>query len=153
MGPLTTRKRPRFDVWICEGRMCTSNGADGLRDRAVAFLAQLPDDERERVRVLRGGCFGLCEMGANVVVRRWSSKARLPDPEVDRLRVTGRANEVVYSKMRCEEIERVIRGHLDDDQPVQELTLRAREEEVPAASATARNIRRLRRGWDRKPAG
>ncbi len=152
-SPPTTRKRPCFDVWICEGRMCTSNGADDLRERANALLSELSGDERARLRVLRGGCFGLCEMGANVVVRRWSKKGRLPDPDVDRLRVTGRRNEVVYSRMQRDEIVRVIRGHLDDDQPVQELTLRAREEEVPAASATARNIRRLRRGWTKKQAG
>lgn len=131
--------------------MCTSHGADGLRDRALAVLVDVAADDSERMRVLRGGCFGLCEMGANVVVRRWSSKARLPDPSVDRLRVTGKANEVVYSKVTLSEVERVIHAHLDDDAPVNALTLEAREEEVPATSATARNIRRLRRRWGTKP--
>lgn len=133
--------------------MCTANGADRLRERAVALVDALPVDERGRIRVLPGGCFGLCEMGANVVVRRWSSKARLPDPSVDRLRVTGRMNEVVYSKVGEGEIERLISAHLDDDVPLQELTLQARESEVPALSLTARNIRRLRRRWAAAPEG
>lgn len=135
--------------------MCTAHGADALRDRAVATLEGLPDEDRARVRLLRGGCFGLCEMSANVVVRRWARKASLPDPSVDRLRVTGRVNEVVYSRVTPDEVERILLAHVRDDAPARELTLEAREEEVPPSSATARNLRRLRRGWGRprRPSG
>lgn len=144
---MTTGKRACFDVWVCEGRMCTANGADAIRDRANALVDALDEDASARVRVLRGGCFGLCEMGANVVVRRWASEGRLPDPSVDRLRVTGKANEVVYSKVTPDELVRIVRCHVFEDVAASELTLRAREADVPAESATARNIRRLRRHW------
>ena len=125
--------------------MCTAHGAERLKEQVLALLDGR--DDGERVRVLRGGCFGLCEMSANVVVRRWASKGRLPDPSVDRLTVTGRANEVVYSRVQPEDVARVLSAHLDDDQPADELTLLAREAGVPPSSPTANNIRRLRRKW------
>lgn len=130
--------------------MCTAHGADALRERALITLEKLAPEDKERVRLLRGGCFGLCEMSANVVVRRWARKASLPDPSVDRLRVTGRVNEVIYSRVRPDELERILHSHLQEDAPADELTLEAREEEVPPTSATARNLRRLRQGWRRR---
>lgn len=130
--------------------MCTARGAEALRERALVVLESLSPEERARVRLLRGGCFGLCEMSANVVVRRWARKSSLPDPSVDRLRVTGRANEVIYSRMVPHEVERVLCAHVREDAPADELTLEAREEEVPPTSATARNLRRLRQSWRRR---
>lgn len=133
--------------------MCTAHGADALRARALVVLDALSPAEKARVRLLRGGCFGLCEMSANVVVRRWARRGSLPDPSVDRLRVTGRANEVVYARVLPDEIERLLHAHVLDDAPAEELTLEARQEQVPPTSATARNLRRLREGWRRRRQG
>ena len=68
---------------------------------------------------------------------------------MDRLTITARPNETVYSKVGPEAVLRVLASHLDDDAPVEALTLRAQQDQVPADSKTARNIRRLRVRWSK----
>jgi (2Fe-2S) ferredoxin len=135
-----------YDVWVCQGRLCTAHGADAVDEALRARLQERPDDA-ERVRLLRGGCYGFCDMAANLVVRRWASPGRRPDPGVDRLQITAKANETIYSKSTPEGAVRALDGHLDDDAATEELTLRAKESEIPPNSKTARNIRKLRASW------
>jgi len=146
---MASGRRPVFDIWVCQGRLCIAHGADPLEAVLEGALAERSVEDRVRVRLLRGGCFGLCEMSANVVVRRWASPGRRPDPGVDRLTITARPNETVYSKVDAEAVLRLLASHLDDDAPVEALTLRAQEAEVPPDTATARNIRRLRARWSK----
>ncbi|MFZ9886950.1 MAG: hypothetical protein ACO3JL_05550 [Myxococcota bacterium] len=68
-----------------------------------------------------------------------------PDPREDRLVATGAENETVYAAMNERDLLEVLRSHFEEDHAVEALTLLAREREVPATSATARNLRRLRR--------
>jgi (2Fe-2S) ferredoxin len=140
-------KKPCWDVWVCQGRMCKAHGSDAIDEALASAVAERPDDDQARLRLLRGGCYGLCEMAANVVARRWASPGRRPDPGVDRLTITGKANETIYSKMTPDDALRALAEHLDEDGPLVELTLRARETDIPADSKTARNIRRLRSKW------
>ena len=49
-----------FDVWVCRGRVCSANGSEGVADAFDTAVAGT-----SRVRVLRGGCYGLCELGPN----------------------------------------------------------------------------------------
>src|SRR5688500_17955606 len=94
---------PLFDVWVCQGRMCTANGSDvvaaRMRDHA----------DLDRCRVLRGGCFGLCEIGPNVVVRRHLQQ--LPDADADRCSLTQEPNETVYSGLTPGDAGLVLRAH------------------------------------------
>jgi (2Fe-2S) ferredoxin len=136
-------KGPLYDVWICQGRMCTALGADALSEKANALVAD--GLSGGRCRLLRGGCYGLCEMAPNVVVRRWTSEGRLPDVSVDRLQLTGRGNETVYSRVTAPGLGRLLASHLEDDAPVEELTLASKEDEVAPESKTAASLRRLRR--------
>ena len=134
---------PRFDIWICEGRLCSALGADTLKQGVAARLAACGERAR-RCRVLRGGCYGVCELSANVVVRRWPSAEALPDPSVDRLTLTGSANEVVYSRLEPRHLDRLLAAHLDEDTCARELTREAREAAVPARTSVAERIRQLR---------
>lgn len=136
--------KPCFDIWVCQGRMCSAHGADALKERIVTELEGRPED-RGRCRVLRGGCYGLCELSANVVVRRWPSAARLPDPSVDRLSLTGKRNETVYCQVQPDELVRILSAHLDEDRPAEELTRAAREAASAPPSSVAERIRALRR--------
>lgn len=147
MGALANKRKPCFDVWVCQGRLCTAHRSDGLFEVLTEAAQELPQEDQERLRVLRGGCFGLCDMAANIVVRRWASPGRRPDPGVDRLTITARKNETVYSKMEPDTALVVLHTHLDDDEPAHELTLEARQDEIPPNSKTARNIRALRARW------
>jgi (2Fe-2S) ferredoxin len=132
---------PLFDVWICQGRMCTANGSDAVAARARE-LADL-----DRCRVLRGGCFGLCEIGPNVVVRRWLE--RLPDADADRLSLTNEANETVYSGITPADVGLVLRAHVEEDTAVEPLTREAREAALPPQSPVAAKLRALREKKER----
>jgi (2Fe-2S) ferredoxin len=121
-------------------------GADGLVERAETWLAERDDDDKARIRLLRGGCYGLCDISANVVVRRWASPEELPDTEADRLKLSGLPNETIYSRTEPDGLAQLLRSHLEDDEASDELTLEARQSQVPPRSKTAEKIRRLRGG-------
>lgn len=113
--------KPHFDVWVCEGRVCSAEGADALRDVVTRVLHVLDDeghDASRRCRVQRGGCFGCCNEAPNVVVRRFDDDAALPSLDVDRLSLTLRDNESVYSQVDDDVLIEVLRSHLVDDDVV-----------------------------------
>lgn len=131
--------KARFDIWVCQGRMCTANGSDAV---AAAARNSAEDADDERCRVLRGGCYGLCEIGPNVVVRR--HPGQLPDPEADRLSLTNASNEKVYSGMTPADVEIVMQSHVSWDLEVPELSRDARERALPPQSPVAAKLRALR---------
>ena len=56
----------RSHVLICGGTGCTSSGSDKVEER---FLEEIKKNGLEKeVKVIRTGCFGLCEVGPVVVV-------------------------------------------------------------------------------------
>ena len=131
--------RSHFDVWVCQGRMCTGRGADEVSARARNGAALAGD----RIRVLRGGCYGLCELGPNVVVRPHGENAA-PDVDVDRLSLADVAGETVYCGIAPAQVDAILRAHLNDTAPVKALTREAREAAIAPGSAVAANLRRLR---------
>jgi (2Fe-2S) ferredoxin len=147
---MAAKKLPVFDVRVCEGRLCTAHRSDELKGVAEAFLARHPDGDR--VRLARGGCFGLCDLAANVVVRRYASPGRLPPEDQDRLSLTKTKNETVYSGLSAEEVAEVLRAHLEEDTVVERLTSRAREAERPPESPVAARMRELREKKKKKRA-
>lgn len=134
---------PHFDFWVCQGRMCQGHGADALH-RALQEYGDAHDGQSKRYRVLRGGCYGLCELCPNVVVRRWPSGADLPDPSVDRLNLTGAANETVYSQLDPDQLRAIAAAHLEQDQTLSTFSRAAREASSPPRSTVAERIRQLR---------
>jgi (2Fe-2S) ferredoxin len=140
--PLDQRAVALFDVWICQGRMCTANGSDAVAERAHASTATAKSADTSRCRILRGGCFGLCEIGPNVVVRR--HEHQLPDADADRCSLTDEENETVYSGMTPVDVQAVLKAHLEEDAKVHELTREAREQALPPLSPVAAKLRALR---------
>ena len=72
-----------FRVSVCKGVDCRSRGSDAVwavARQAAARLGLPP----ERCWLYRGGCYGLCQLGPNVVIR----PAR---PEDDTMRQNNRA--------------------------------------------------------------
>ncbi len=120
--------------------MCTANGADALAARARDAAAL----SHGRCRVLRGGCYGLCELGPNVVVREHQT-GELPDESADRLSLTEAPGETVYCGVEPAQVATVIAAHLDGAGPLQELTRAAREATLAPASPTAARVRAVRR--------
>jgi NADP-reducing hydrogenase subunit HndC len=56
----------RSHIMVCTGTGCTSCGSDGLVNAFQKELKKAGMDQE--VRVIRGGCLGLCSMGPNVMV-------------------------------------------------------------------------------------
>jgi (2Fe-2S) ferredoxin len=118
--------------------MCTANGSDAVAERVRLEAAA----HGARCRVLRGGCYGLCEIGPNVVVRRHDGQ--LPDPNVDRLTLTDGDNESVYAGITPGDVGLLVDAHLVNDARVPELSREAREAALPPRSPVAEKLRKLR---------
>ena len=114
----SSQKYPVFDVWLCQGRMCTSNDVQKVADLAREKYGM----GAERIRLLRGGCYGLCEYGPNMVVRRYDAESERPNQDDDRLSLRFEENETVYSGMTPGLALKVIDSHLANDAPLLEQT-------------------------------
>jgi len=129
-----------YDLWVCRGRMCTANGSNAVADASEA--AVVAAHVEGVVDVVRGGCYGLCDLGPNVVVRRFVDTAE--DVSADRLSLTGAENEFVYCGVHVTDVADVIRAHVVEDAPLVRLTRAVREREIIPSSPIEQRIRALR---------
>jgi NADH:ubiquinone oxidoreductase subunit F (NADH-binding)/(2Fe-2S) ferredoxin/Pyruvate/2-oxoacid:ferredoxin oxidoreductase delta subunit len=97
-------------VRICTGSGCVMNGSLDAAAQIEAAIAAA--GASERVRVVRTGCHGLCELGPITVIS--------PD-------------EVFYPKVTAEKAARIVQSILGDGQPVSEYLFR----ETAGGSASA----------------
>ncbi len=109
-------KRYRFSV--CKGPDCRRNGADAVFAAAKAALAQT--GLVSRCELYRGGCYGLCHQGPNVVLREDTGRKKDPFSRED-FQLMGWPDEVYYPRMTVEGVERVVREHVGEDRPVEPL--------------------------------
>ncbi len=126
----------RFDVWVCHGRMCRSAGGD-------AVFAAMRDAENDSVAVLRGGCYGLCDIGPNVVVRRCAHDPN--ERDADLLSLTGDNNETVYCGVAALDAPDIVNAHVTHDAPLVRLTRAVREKELEPTTPIERRMRALRK--------
>ena len=90
----------RIDVLICAGTGCTSSNSAKIFEK---FNELLPKYQLENeVKVIKTGCFGLCQKGPIVAV--------YPD-------------KVFYSKVKVEDVENIISEHLYKGRVVESLEL------------------------------
>ncbi len=103
---------------VCRGDRCREGGADAVFREAEEAVRRLGEGA-ERCRLARGGCYGLCDRGPNVVLR-------VGDGDDDPLapsnyRLLGIAGEYHYAAMTPERLRRVLDEHVAGGRPVQEL--------------------------------
>ena len=123
--------------------MCTSRGSDALHTTLRTNLDARTD--HDRCRLLRGGCYGLCDLGPNVVVRSYESAHDVPSADVDRLTLTARDNETVYVAVRENDLVPIVHAHLDNNTRAHDVTREVREPNMePAAGSVAARMRALR---------
>jgi (2Fe-2S) ferredoxin len=89
---------------VCKGPDCRKNGSDAVFEKARAM--PVPNCE-----VYRGGCYGLCHLGPNVVVRPDMGTKRDPFSRED-FQLMGSPGETYYWQMTPEKIARVIERHV-----------------------------------------
>ena len=68
----------------------------------------------------RGGCYGLCHLGPNVVVRENVGRPRNPLSQED-FQLMGWPEETYYWAMTPEKVSRVVAQHVHGDEIVTEL--------------------------------
>ena len=109
---------PNYRVSICKGPDCRRNGAERVATAAQESVREL--DLGGRCTLSRGGCYGLCHLGPNVVIR--ADRPRPPDPfRQEDFQLMGWEDEVHYGQMTPEGIRRVLAEHVGRDCPVEAL--------------------------------
>jgi len=109
---------PNYRVSICKGPDCRRNGSDRVAAAAQDAVREL--QLQGRCTLVRGGCYGLCHLGANVVVRE--DRPRPPDPfRQEDFQLMGWDDEVHYGQMTPEGIRRVLAEHVGQGAPVEAL--------------------------------
>jgi len=103
---------------VCRGPDCRRNGAE--RVFAAARDAAREQGLEAKCLVTRGGCYGLCHLGPNVVVREERDRPRDMFMQED-FQLMGWPDEVHYGEMTPERIARVVSEHVGRDAPVEDL--------------------------------
>ena len=89
---------------VCKGPDCTKGGSD-------AVCAKARELAPAGCEIYRGGCFGLCHLGPNVVLREDLGGKRDPFSRED-FQLIHTAGETYYWHMTPELIVRVIERHV-----------------------------------------
>lgn len=108
----------RYRVAVCRGPDCRRNGADDV----FAALRRLLTERGVggRCELYRGGCYGLCHVGANVVVRDSDGRPRNPLSKED-FQLLGIPGEVHYAGVKPEEAVCIVESHIEADAPVEDM--------------------------------
>src|SRR5688572_4789812 len=101
-----------YRLAVCKGSDCRSGGADKVHAAARQALATA--GLTGRCELYRGGCYGLCHLGPNVVVRLDAGRPRDPLSRED-FQLMGWEGEVYYGAMDPEKVARVIAEHIAQD--------------------------------------
>lgn len=106
----------KYRLSVCKGPDCRQNGADKVFLAAKEEVLKL--GLGPRCELYRGGCYGLCHLGPNCVVREETGRRKDPFSPED-FQLMGWPGEVYYSGMSTEKMGRVIAEHIGTDQPVE----------------------------------
>lgn len=109
---------PRYRISVCRGPDCRRNGAE----RVLTAAREAVEKEGLEAKCVlgRGGCYGLCHLGPNVVVREERDRPRDVFAQED-FQLMGWPDEVHYAEMTAEKIARVIQEHIGRDTAVEAL--------------------------------
>ena len=119
-----------YRLSVCKGPDCRQGGSDRVFAAAKEKLAAL--GLQARCETHRGGCYGLCDLGPNVIVREQTGRPRDPFSPED-FQLMGWEGEVHYPAMTPEKVERVVAEHIGEDRPVAALRARTDDAGPPAA--------------------
>jgi len=114
----------KYRLAVCKGPECRSGGADHLFSACRELLLQA--GLATRCEAYRGGCYGLCHLGPNVVVREDRGGPRnLLAPE--NFQLMGWEGEYHYSAVNPEKLARILDEHIGADRPALDLVCDAEE--------------------------
>jgi len=107
-----------YRLSVCKGPDCRKGGADEIFAACRERLAQAGISAR--CEVYRGGCYGLCHLGPNVVLREDRGIPRDPLSRED-FQLMGREGEFHYAAMSLLKIARIVDEHIGNGRVLDEL--------------------------------
>jgi (2Fe-2S) ferredoxin len=107
----------KYRVSVCKGPDCKRGGSDAVFRAAQEAIAGTP--LRQTCDLYRGGCYGLCHLGPNVVVREDVGRPRDLLSRED-FQLMGWPEETYYWAMTPDRVTRVVREHLTEDRVIPE---------------------------------
>jgi (2Fe-2S) ferredoxin len=108
----------RYRLAVCKGPNCSFNGARDVVDALREALRT--QGLEERCHLARGGCYGLCAFGPNVIVRRDDPSAAANPLAPGDFMLLGIPGEYHYSAVMPAQAARLIAEHIGQDRPVDE---------------------------------
>jgi (2Fe-2S) ferredoxin len=108
----------RYRLSVCKGPDCRRLGADKVYAAAREEVRKA--SLAARCEVYRGGCYGLCHLGPNVVVREDKGEKRDPLGG-DEFKLLYTEGEAYYGAMSAEKMLRVVAEHLGEDRVATDL--------------------------------
>jgi (2Fe-2S) ferredoxin len=108
----------RIRLAVCKGPNCTYNGAD-----AVADALREAVDRRglgDRCEVARGGCYGLCAFGPNLILRPFDPSAPRDPLDTGDFMLLGSAGERHYSAMSPDKVDRIVEAEIERGESIAE---------------------------------
>ncbi|MHB1844762.1 MAG: (2Fe-2S) ferredoxin domain-containing protein [Deltaproteobacteria bacterium] len=105
-----------YRLAVCKGPNCTLNGGNALFDAVREAVAA--QGLSSRCLTARGGCYGMCAFGPNLIVRALDPLLP-PDPlsSAD-FRLLGTPDEYLYSGLQAEQAATLVSEHVGADRPV-----------------------------------
>ncbi len=107
----------KFRLSVCKGPDCKLGGADQVFRAVADALAQR--GLQPKCHAFRGGCYGLCHMGPNLVIREDGLRPRDPLSRED-FQLMGWDDEVHYGGVTVDKVARIVEEHIGREQPVSE---------------------------------
>jgi len=108
----------KYRLSVCKGVDCKDNGSDAVFAQANAAVKAA--GVGARCEVSRGGCYGLCHLGPNVVIREDTGKPVDPFASDD-FQLTFEPGETYYWKMTPAKMVRLVTEHIQEDHPAGDL--------------------------------
>lgn len=119
---------PKFRIAVCKGPACRKGGSDAVFSAVTEALAA--NALSGRCEAYRGGCYGLCHLGPNVVVRVDAGRARDFLSQED-FQLMGWPGEVHYAEMTPAKAVRVVIEHVGSGTAIEELRSKSGPLEPP----------------------
>jgi (2Fe-2S) ferredoxin len=107
----------KYRISVCKGPVCRPGGSDRVFQAAQREVQA--QGFAERCQVARGGCYGLCHLGPNVIIREDVGRKKDPLSRED-FQLMGWEGETHYGAMTEERMVRVVAEHIGRDQVVTE---------------------------------
>lgn len=118
----------KYRLAVCKGPDCKRGGSDAVYAAVKSELQA--QGLADRCEATRGGCYGLCHMGPNVVIREVGGRPQDPFSRED-FQLMGWEGEHHYAAMNPTKVPKVLAEHVGQDSPPADLLAQGKDNRAP----------------------